>query len=59
MPKYRVTVDEVATYEVIVDAADEKQAVERANEKLANSPRSDFPCSISDLEVVYAEEIVE
>lgn len=57
MPKYCVTLEEVASYDVIVEAENEDQAAERAEAKFIAEGAAQFPCAVTERDAVNVEDI--
>lgn len=56
MPKYRVTIEEIASYTFVVDAANEDAAGDIAEEKFVNSPNfKKMECEVHQREVSNVE----
>ena len=54
--RYRVTIEEVASYEVIVEAENEEQAGELAEEQFVNATDiTQFPCEVHAREIGNVE----
>lgn len=59
MPKYRVFLEELASYEVVVEAENEEAAGEQAEWKFIDGDVKDFPVEVHEREVAKVEIIEE
>jgi hypothetical protein len=57
MPRYKVSLNECATYDVEVEAENEDQAAEKAEERFVNEGATKFPVQVHDREAANIEEI--
>lgn len=57
MPKYRVTLEEVASYDVIVKAENEEQATDLAKAKFCAEGCLNFVCRVNERVAVNVEDI--
>ena len=60
MKRYRVILEEVASYTLEVEAENEEAAAEAAEEAFVQSPDfSEMECSVSERDAISVEEIEE
>ena len=58
MPKYKVAINEIATYYIVVDAEDSEKAEEVAEEVFLAAPDfSQFECEVDQREVFTVETL--
>lgn len=57
MPKYRVVLSEVASYEIVVSAASEDAAAEKAEKIMATKGVAEFECEVHSRECDHIELI--
>ncbi len=55
MPKYKVYLEELCTYEVTVEAASEDEACEKAEDVFTSGDIKDFPCEVHSRETGHVE----